>query len=189
MGLSGPTTVTSVVKDYAFTATVRNASGQGIGNVEVTVNSDKTVRTNHAGVAKFNLNFRSVGMHGINVRVRDKESGKEFQKHFSNRVEVPAPHSIELVKDFRLLGAGGYYSATFVVRSADGKALEGFDVKMSVGKWVFEKIGAKDMIVPLDAASPGGRRPPDFFTDYDINARTVTPSAYMERISSVAHSF
>ena len=168
--LSGPTTLTSVVKDYQFTATVKNANNQALRNVEVTINGGETVRTTRTGEAKFNLNFRSVGMHDIHVKVRDKESGTEFQRHFANRVEVLKPNSIELVKDAKLIGAGGYYPATFVVRSADGQALEGFQVKLSVGKWVFENIGTKQVLVPIGAIvfhniwdSP----PPDFFPDRD----------------------
>ena len=173
--ISGPTTVTSVVKDYTFTATVKNANNQGLRNVEVTVNNGQTVRTNGKGEAEFKLNFRSVGAHNINVRVRDKERKTEFQRHFSNRVTVPAPASIELVEDRKEIPINHFYMATFVVKSAAGQTLEGFDVKMSVGQWVFEKIGAEDMIVPIAATRVDlFDGPPDFFTNYDINAREVT---------------
>ena len=59
--LSGPTTVTSVVGDYTFTAKVQNAMNQGVGGVEVTVNGKATTQTNSAGRAVFKLNFPSVG--------------------------------------------------------------------------------------------------------------------------------
>ena len=162
--LSGPTTLTSVVKDHQFTATVKNANNQALRNVEVTVNGGETVRTTRTGEAKFNLNFRSVGMHDIHVKVRDKESGKEFQRHFANRVEVLKPYSIELVRDAKLIGAGGDYPATFVVRSSGGQALEGFQIKMSIGKWVFETIETGVQIyIPAGAESwfADGGRPSD----------------------------
>ena len=137
---SGTTTVTSVLKVYGFTATVKNASGQGLGNVEVTVNGGQTVRTNGRGEAKFSLNFASVGAHDITVKVRDKESGTEFDRRFPNKIEVLKPHSIEFVKDRWEIEKGAFYTADFVVKSADGRALEGFQVKLSIGKWAFETI-------------------------------------------------
>ena len=160
--ISGPTTVTSVVKDQTFTATVKNASYQGLGNVEVTINGGQTVRTNGSGAAEFKLNFPSVGTDDINVSVRSKETGTEFQRNFSSRVKVPEPASIELVKDYRQIQSGTYYTALFAVRSADDQPLEGFDVKMNVGQWVFEVIGTASIPI-LDALTYG--RPIAFIPD------------------------
>ena len=167
--LSGTQTVTSVLKDYTFTAKVTNASDQVLGGIEVKLNGGETIQTNQSGRAEFSLSFSSVGAHDITVSVRDEETGTEFQKHFPNRVEVLKPYSIELVDDFRRVAVGDLYTVIFVVKSADGRVLEGFQVKLSVGKWMFETIGAEDMILPDTRAFFF----PDFFPDYDLNVRQV----------------
>ena len=150
--ISGPTTVTSVIRDYTFTATVKNASNQGLRNVEVTINGGQTVRTNSSGQAKFNLSFPSVGTHDMTVRVRDEETGTDFQRHFPDRVKVPKPYSIELLKDIRVIAVGRLYTAIFVVKSAAGETLEGFEVRMNVGQWAFEMIQTGvQMYIPREA--------------------------------------
>ena len=182
--LSGPTTVTSVVGDYTFTAKVQNAMNQGVGGVEVTVNGKATTQTNSAGRAVFKLNFPSVGAHHINLTVRDKKSGTEFQRHFANRVEVLKPHSIELVKDAKLIGAGGYYPATFVVRSSGGQALEGFQVKLNVGKWVFQTIGTAQ--VPIPAILRTTPHVTELLRDDDPNSPIKNLEVFGWRVKSVA---
>ena len=182
--ISGPTTVPSVVKDYRFTATVKNDGSQVLGNFEVTVNGKDTVQTNAFGVAEFKLNFPSVGTHHINLTVRDKESVTEFQQHFPNRVEVLKPDSIEIVRDFREIEEKTFYTADFVVRSADGQALEGFQVKLNVGKWVFETIGTAQVPIPdVLRATPNVT---ELLRDDDANSRIHDLDVFGWRVKSVA---
>ena len=182
--ISGPTTVPSVVKDYRFTATVKNDGSQVLGNFEVTVNGKDTVQTNAFGVAEFKLNFPSVGTHHINLTVRDKESVTEFQQHFPNRVEVLKPDSIEIVKDFREIEEKTFYTADFVVRSADGQALEGFQVKLNVGKWVFETIGTAQVPIPdVLRTTPNVT---ELLRDDDANSRIHDLDVFGWRVKSVA---
>ena len=183
--LSGPTMVTSVISDYTFTATVTNASDQGIGGIEVIINSGETVRTNSQGAAKFSLNFPSVGVHDINVTVRDKESGTEFHQNFPKRVEVPKPYSITLVKDFRFITAGSYYTAAFVVQSANGRALEGFQVRLDIGEWEFEVLRTEQLPIPRAAIGTSRATPPDFISDSDLNAPIEEIEVYGWRVSPV----
>ena len=182
--LSGPRTVASVVRDYTFIAKVTNAAGQGLRGVEVKVNGDERVRTNSRGEAQFSLNFPSMRAYDITVLVRDEESGTEFQKHFPSWVEVSKPRYITLVKDHTEIQVDHFYTATFVVRNADGQAMEGFDVKLNVGKWVFEKTGTAQVAIPVSfrTTSIG----PDFFPDNDLNAPIENLSVFGWRVKSVA---
>ena len=182
--ISGPTTVPSVVKDYRFTATVKNDGSQVLGNFEVTVNGKETVWTDTFGVAEFKLNFPSVGTHHINLTVRDKESGTEFQRHFPNRVEVLKPDSIEIVRDFRKIEKDTFYTVDFVVRSADGQALEGFQVKLNVGKWVFETIGTAQ--VPIPEVLRTTPNVTELLRDDDANSRIHDLNVFGWRVKSVA---
>ncbi|MDE0425579.1 MAG: leucine-rich repeat domain-containing protein [Candidatus Poribacteria bacterium] len=163
--LSGPETVRSVIKAYAFTATVKNSSGQPLGNVSVDAQTYSPQGTLHAtfssgdgyvtnGSGEIELTFPDfpwVGSYDIRVTVRG-ETGTVLEKTFPNRVTVPAPASIELVKDIPHVPIGGSYVALFEVRDAEGQPLEGFHVKLSLGQWDLEKVRDETLRVISDIA-------------------------------------
>ncbi len=168
--LSGPETVTSLIKEYTFTAIVKNASNQPLADVEVQVevvrkdtnhvySSFRGTRTNGAGKAEFRPKFPTVGPYDFRITVRDEETGRDLERTFSNRVRVPEPAAIELINDIRSVPIGSSYYALFAVRDADGNALEGFNVTLSLGQWEFIKVDSGFSSLDILVVEDRGPRP------------------------------
>ena len=142
--LDGPEIVTALNKDFTFTVTVKNVHGSVLENVVVTLNNPGAptdwehnhptgVWTNSEGKATFTLRFYDAGQHDIEVSVLDRATrAATLRQQFIDSVEVPKPHSItpedaaaKYVEELE------NYIDTFIVKSEDGQALEGFQVRIS----------------------------------------------------------
>ena len=172
VAVSGPETVRSLIKKYPFTVTVKNASDQRLADVGVEVDvvrkdtnhvyhTFRGARTNGAGEAKFRPNFPWVGPYDFRITVQDEETGTELERTFSNRITVPEPAAIELIKDIRSVAIGSSYYALFAVRDANGFPLEGFDVKLSLGPWEFIKVDSGVSSFDIVIVEDVGPRPDD----------------------------
>ena len=142
--LDGPQVVTALNKDYTFTVTVKNRDNQVLENVVVTLNNPGAptdwehnhpagVWTNSEGKATFTLRFYDAGQHDIEVSVLDRGTRTAaLTQQFVDRVEVPKPHSITPEDTAaKYVEELGNYRDIFIVKSEDGQALEGFQVKIS----------------------------------------------------------
>ena len=97
----------------------------------------------------------------------------------SIRPRSTVPHSIELVEDERVVERGDYYKAIFVVRNADGEPLEGVEVKLSLGQWVFEPVGTLQLPPIGRVANDLGDWHPNFLPD---NVLALKPGEQVEEI-------
>ena len=142
MELSGPTTVSGLGTTQEFTVTVKNANGQGIGNVEVNLSTQNdsndannysgTVWTNADGKAAFKIRFWSIGTFDIDLTVLERVTGHKLEQTFSDRVEVPKPHAIVAdSQEFTSFEEGEDYTDAFTLKSAKGQVLEGFWVNIN----------------------------------------------------------
>ena len=151
--LAGPAVV-GPARYYPFIVTVKNASGQPLPNVRVWFNTQKgELWTDDNGQATFKERFPSIGKHNVNVTVLDQVTKTELKKTFPDRVEVPTPYAIitedltpqRIGIEYRssLLADEAYYAIyrnTFTVQDATGQGLEGFSVKVTIGKDYFGGI-------------------------------------------------
>ena len=62
--------------------------------------------------------------------------------------KLTVPHSIELVEDNPVVENGYPYTPVFVVRNADGEPLEGVEVKLRLGQWVFKPVRTTQIPIP-----------------------------------------
>ena len=147
--LDGLEIVTALNKDFTFTVTVKNVHGSILENVVVTLNNPGAptdwehnhptgVWTNSDGEAAFTLRFYDAGQHDIEVLVLNRATrDAALTQQFVDRVEVPKPHSI--TPEMATLdpipipptSEVASYEDTFIVKSAAGQALEGFQVRIS----------------------------------------------------------
>ena len=142
--LDGPEIVTALNKDFTFTVTVKNVHGSVLENVVVMLNNPGAPTdwehshptggwTDSKGKATFTLRFYDVGKHDIEVSVLNRATrAAALRQQFIDSVEVPKPHFITPEDTApKYVEELGNYRDTFVVKSIDGQALEGFQVRIS----------------------------------------------------------
>lgn len=147
--IAGPGLVTALNKDFIFTVTVKNRYGHPLKNVVATLNNPGSpndwehdhsvgVWTDGEGKAPFTLRFYDAGHHDIDASVLDRATREaSLTQQFVDRVEVPEPHSItpeKVTYDSIVIpptSNTATYEDTFMVKSVEGLALQGFQVGIS----------------------------------------------------------
>ena len=150
------------VSEYTLMVAIKNASGQGVPNVEVDVEVEmigisgfakqgssrlptisKSKWTNDKGEVEIRDLFSKLlydffpGKYNVNFKVtaQDRISGTKFEETETVTIEVAMPHSIKRTSGIstpQQIEIGDPYQDRFEVTSADGTRLEGFSVEISV---------------------------------------------------------
>ena len=158
------------LSEYTLTVAIKNASGQGVPNVEVDVEVEmigisgfakegssrlptisKSKWTNDMGEVEIRDIFSKTlydffpGKYNVNFKVtaHDRISGTKFEETETVTIEVAMPHSIKPTSGIstpQQIEIGDPYQDTFEITSADGTKLEGFWGEISVAGFSQQKL-------------------------------------------------